>query len=791
MNARSLALIVLVVCLCCTQAAATWSHDPTENNPVCTAENSQFEPTAAGDAAGGAIIVWADYRGSEYNIYAQRIDAYGDVLWTPDGAVVCGATDTQMDPIVVADGEGGAIVAWRDYRGTTSGIFAQRIDASGNMLWTSDGVAVCDTTGEVYSPAIISDGAGGAMLVWEVHAGVNYGIYAQRVDASGTPLWTPHGVAIIDQPTWSETPAIAPDGGGGAIIVWSESRFISADIFAQRLDASGAEMWGPGGKIICDEGFAIGQDDPGIVTDGTGGAIIVWADYRNGDLDIFGQRVDRWGSDQWTSNGVPLCDEATNQNDCRVVTDGQRGILLVWTDARASSEDVYAQSVDCYGDRLWAADGVTVCTASGIQAYAEVVADGAGGVVVAWQDQRLGDGDIYAQRLDSSGSAVWATDGVEISGAFSVQGEVCLADDGAGGAVIAWQDARTPFEDIYAQRVERNGYLGYPCAEITSVVDHPDDQGGQVIVSWAPSYLDEWPVTVLDYYTLWRRLGGTASRGSEIAPAPWLLDSADIEALKRYGWVYVDQVDAMLLPEYGYIAPTFGDSTESGTVVTDYMVLAHNTYINEYWTSESVSGYSIDNVAPGAPIALAAAPEQTDVELTWSPSGLDDEDLDFYNIYRSDVSGFTPGPGTFVGTAFDTLYADIEPGGGTWYYLVTAEDIHANEGAASNEASAETWTGVVELPASFALRGCHPNPFNPVTVIAYDVPESGGKVTLEIFDVRGRLVRTLVSCLEGPGRKQSVWRGEDGTGAPVSSGIYFCRMTAEGFAETAKLTLLK
>jgi hypothetical protein len=785
--------VVVLMWLPCSLALAEWSHDASVNTPVCTAPNMQIDIQAVTDGAGGAIFVWVDLRNGSCDLYAQRVDTSGNILWTHDGVVVCDASDEQYEPVSVADGEGGIIVAWTDDRGDDSDIYAQRLDSSGAPLWTLNGVVVCDTTGYQYVASILADGAGGAFIVWEdIRTGsgtVHTDIYVQHVDGSGASLWTYNGVAACDQGSRQYDPVIATDGVGGVFIAWCDTYWDMGDIFGQRVTESGTATWGSVGAMIC--GDASDQYEPSIVPDGFGGAIVVWRDFRNGNGDIYGQRVDSSPNGLWVVDGTPLCDEANTQYDIQSVPDGGGGVFLAWNDARTGLSGVFAQRVDIFGSTLWSPDGVSVCGAAGDQLCPVITADGAGGIVMCWEDRRYGAGDIYAQRLDGSGDVLWTSDGVVVSGAVYPQTGCAVTGDGAGGLIATWGDERALEWDIYAQRVERNGYLGYPCAEITSVVDHPDDQGGQVIVSWAPSYLDEWPVAVIDYYTLWRRLGGAASRMPESAPAPWLLDSADIEALERYGWVYVNQVDALLLPEYGYIAPTFGDSTESGTVVTDYMVLAHNTYINDYWTSGSVSGYSIDNVAPGAPIALAAAPEQTDVELTWSRSGLDDDDLDFYNIYRSDVSGFTPGTGTFVGTAFDTLYADIEPGGGTWYYLVTAEDVHGNEGDASNEASAETWTGVEELPTSFALRGCHPNPFNPVTVIAFDVPESGGKVTLEIFDVRGRLVRALVTGADGPGRKESVWRGVDESGAPVSSGIYFCRMTAGDYEETLKLTLLK
>lgn len=94
-------------------------------------------------------------------------------------------------------------------------------------------------------------------------------------------------------------------------------------------------------------------------------------------------------------------------------------------------------------------------------------------------------------------------------------------------------------------------------------------------------------------------------------------------------------------------------------------------------------------------------------------------------------------------------------------------------------------------PKTFALYQNVPNPFSPTTVILFDVPERGGKVELRIYDVAGRLVRTLVDEVKTPGAKRATWDGRNDHGDPVSTGVYFYRMKAPGFNETRKMILLR
>jgi flagellar hook assembly protein FlgD len=76
-------------------------------------------------------------------------------------------------------------------------------------------------------------------------------------------------------------------------------------------------------------------------------------------------------------------------------------------------------------------------------------------------------------------------------------------------------------------------------------------------------------------------------------------------------------------------------------------------------------------------------------------------------------------------------------------------------------------------------------------MIRYDVPAPGGEVTIEIFDVSGRHVRTLVSGAERPGQRAVSWDGRDDRGRPVGSGVYYYRLEADGFRATRKLMFLK
>jgi hypothetical protein len=107
-----------------------------------------------------------------------------------------------------------------------------------------------------------------------------------------------------------------------------------------------------------------------------------------------------------------------------------------------------------------------------------------------------------------------------------------------------------------------------------------------------------------------------------------------------------------------------------------------------------------------------------------------------------------------------------------------------------NGGSLTTTSTTLPAVTRMHLTQNYPNPFNPLTTIRYEL-SSPGIVSLDIFDVRGQLVRTLVSGTRPQGRHSIVWDGRTNLGAQVSSGIYFYRLNAAGDSETRKMTVLR
>ncbi len=117
-------------------------------------------------------------------------------------------------------------------------------------------------------------------------------------------------------------------------------------------------------------------------------------------------------------------------------------------------------------------------------------------------------------------------------------------------------------------------------------------------------------------------------------------------------------------------------------------------------------------------------------------------------------------------------------------------DLRSNTEAARAIYVTEVVVAEGMIPAESDLEQNYPNPFNPKTTVAFSLRDPG-HVSLCVFDVKGRRVRTLVDGIRGAGRHTVVWEGRDDLNVNVASGVYYCRLVTSGFVETRKMVLLK
>jgi hypothetical protein len=264
------------------------------------------------DGNDGAIITWQDERSGNRDIYAQRINSSGDVLWTTNGVEICAASNYQGFPQLCTDGMNGAIITWRDQRLGPSHIYAQRINSTGEVQWTPDGEVICIAADVQVDQQICSDGLNGAFITWHtwvIDSSEESDIYAQRINSSGEVQWMTNGIPVCTTNGRQSIPQICESAVGSAIITWLDN----GDVCAQTINSTGGTEWVTNGVPICTESSP--QSEQKICIDGAEGAIILWQDARYPKPSFYAQRINSTGEVQWSVNGIPLRTDGEGVSD--------------------------------------------------------------------------------------------------------------------------------------------------------------------------------------------------------------------------------------------------------------------------------------------------------------------------------------------------------------------------------------------------------------------------------------------------------------------------------------------
>lgn len=493
---RCRSLIVLAVLLSTGGSAGAWAPD---GIPLSAELDSQFDPRIAPDGMGGAVLSWCDVRAGNQDIYAQRFNSAGTMLWGPNGIPVCTEASRQGTAVVVASG-GGSIIAWTDQRngGGQWDIYAQRIDADGVRTWTSNGIALSTASFDQVGPAIVSDGADGAIVVWADSRSGDLDVYAQRVRPDGTVLWAANGVPVVVMTGTQTEVSVVPTDGGGAIVVWRDGRVPDGSLYAQRLAADGSPMWTLNGRPVTSGARIQGNGNYDVTTDEAGGCIVAWHDLRTGAPGIYAQRLLANGDRAWPEDVPMTLLPITQGQGTQISSDGNGGAVVAWEDHRqgGGNIDIYAQRVDPDGVVYWPTHGVAVIDTTGTQLLHDVTLDPRGTIVTV-RDARSGDLDLYVQLLDPAGSRQWGRQGRPVCTAPGIQAPARCAPSPSGGIYIVWTDHRNdPQGDLYA------GYTDWEVADVGT--EEPDAAGWDHSLSLLPNTPNPFRVETLIRYVLSR-----------------------------------------------------------------------------------------------------------------------------------------------------------------------------------------------------------------------------------------------------------------------------------------------
>jgi hypothetical protein len=272
-------------------------------------------------------------------------------------------------------------------------------------------------------------------------------------------------------------------------------------------------------------------------------------------------------------------------------------------------------------------------------------------------------------------------------------------------------------------------------------------------------------------------------------------------------WTLIEPVDGYPVDVVAGLQGEPGFAGESGgwyPVQFDLTDYADETVMFKLYfgsTAFTYPGWFIDDVTvAGAtmyytpPQELTADSDNYDVTLDWSTPETDLTVLG-YNVYRHTTGEISFADPIAELDATTYTYTDNLPQEDTTYVYGVAAIYDEDESIPSTvdvqiSVGIDDSENTIQAPKRYALSQNYPNPFNPVTTISFQIPESN-HVSLKVYDVTGKLVRTLVDEKKEVGSYTVKWNGKDDRGNEVSSGLYFYRLQSEEFDKTHKCLLLK
>lgn len=469
-NGNWLQLLSIGLLLMSSSAFAVDYFWDANGSAVCTATGDQKSQVAIPDGFGGVFVAWLDFRSTtnEYgHLYVQKLNSNGDAVWTTDGIAVsttdsiCNGRSVDTAP---AD-DSGIIVVWCDDRnGTGSKVYAQSIDKDGDLCWTTGGVDIWSSDpGGLFEPKAVPDSCGGVLVF--AHTG-DYYLRVGKIDADGTVVRnstkiynnTENIIGFFD---------VVPDGFWGAYAAWEDNEH---DIYVQKIDVDGTAAWSQPSDAcvrsdICQRRPSLitnyfGDSEP------SDDVIVTWyemASEFDSTMWIYAQKVDSSGAAIWGEPRSALSDTFVQKIGSdyflfpiRLAPDcsWNGGAFVAWHEHNGTDYDIYIQHLvhNGWANQSWSQSGTRITNATGNQGFPSMIRNDDKGALVVWEDERNGNSDIYMQHVSKTGDIGLAGDEI-VCGLDSSQTDPIIVDR----KVVVWQDKRNSAAnslDLYAQKYE-------------------------------------------------------------------------------------------------------------------------------------------------------------------------------------------------------------------------------------------------------------------------------------------------------------------------------------------------
>jgi hypothetical protein len=547
---------------------------------------------------------------------------------------------------------------------------------------------------------------------------------------------------VLDGPGEQVVPhvAVVPAGGdfAGAVYVGSyHNASGNYDVALQLLTADGVPVFADGSIIVSDEPQNSWVMDWSLDAAPGGYAVLTFADVRDGNSNIQVYMVNPDGTPAWGETGISLTDDADFKGPPCTTVAANGDVVVVWMQSGAETV-LRMQRLDAAGNLLLPAGGVVVSEPDDMSPAGNLLIPTDGDdVILAYVPTYSFSGarQIKAQRFDAGGTPVWPSAVWVMDDASLPMGHYFdLTSDGLGGALVCWDVVVGNAFDARVQRMASDGTELLPHNGVTPEAGGP---AGQIEPSavFDPA-TGEVTMAYIDMNSSQSQRGLSAQR-------------FDADGNRLWG-----SGGAVLLPMDTVI------EINPGLALVGGEVLGVVEQEPGGFGSDLIQAFGLDdagNLLWGGTVTAASTPSSKGDLLAC------DQGATMVGVWVDDRSG-SP----------DVYVQNVNPDGTLGTPTV----------------SIATEPRTPEAPVAFAAHPAYPNPFNPLTTIAFDLPRLE-HVTLRIFDAKGALVRELIDATLPADSHAVTWDGTDGAGRRQPSGVYYYHLVTGDRAATQPMTLVK
>ncbi|MBC8191675.1 MAG: T9SS type A sorting domain-containing protein [Candidatus Marinimicrobia bacterium] len=717
----------LLIAITALSIRGEWSNDP--GNPVNL--GSGIQPQIVSTSDGGSYVAWLT--SGNFHIYLQRLDINGDPQWNPGGILVSDAPNSSWIAVyhmnLAVDGEDNAIISTVDTRTGNWEVYAYKIDPDGNAVWNENGLALSVNGRDNISPRLVVETSDNSVIVtWSDDYS---SLRLQRISSDGQVLWGTSGInaSTFNASLMSPQPVQSSDGHILVQAVKQTGSFpaLSSQVIMQKYALDGTAQWSFWLPLADPVGFPLGNWLQDIQPDLNGGAFSSWTEMTGQNQTGKIQSVSDTGTLEWTS----ATEASTSASNFRV------------------------------SPRL-------------------ALANDSSGVYTVWgeSDAAQINRGILVQRIDTTGTRMWGDGGLVVE-PMGLSSFLDINTDQVENDLLLSYIRQYSFGtmDIFASRLETDGSFVWNAERVP--VTNSAAEKSDLSMTRGPGCT----------FLTWSEAGGIKAHcllddGSLGIPGETPRDTLNyFPLLVNSGMVLASEIDT-----------------------TTFMIV-HSTNINgnlyhvfdTYYPGESINQFRVDGnqvkVWDGNDDAVLydiSVPLNT----TWE-----------FNVgeYSSQITFVSMGDTieTGLGVYENCFCFHRNIGADYEYYDWLAEDGGLVQRDVVTIAGARRYIMIDQIvpvaiedekqsttPGNFQLSQNYPNPFNPSTQIQYVLPERA-EISVAIYDVNGIQVVELQNGIQEAGNYILQWHTANEAGSPVPSGLYFCRVTGFGLAQTIKMVHLK